>query len=89
MTARIWPPRPQPAPPHWSELALCAEVGGDEWFPEKGGSTKEAKAICRNCPVIAECLEYALANDERFGIWGGKSERERRSLARSRKALAA
>ena len=47
-----------------------------------GGSTREAKKICTGCEVKAECLEYALANDERFGIWGGLSERERRRLRR-------
>ena len=50
--------------------------------PEKGGSTREAKKICTGCEVKAQCLEYALANDERFGIWGGLSERERRRLRR-------
>ena len=49
---------------------------------EKGGSTREAKRICGECPVRAECLEYALEEDERFGIWGGMSERERRKLKR-------
>ena len=47
-----------------------------------GGSTREAKKICVGCEVRAECLSYALANDERFGIWGGLSERERRRLKR-------
>lgn len=72
------------AEPHWSDLGLCAEVGGDLWFPPKGGSTREAKAICRRCPSVVPCLEYALANDEKFGIWGAKSERERRRIKRSR-----
>jgi WhiB family redox-sensing transcriptional regulator len=43
----------------------------------------EAKRICSGCEVRAECLEYALAHDERFGIWGGLSERERRRLRRA------
>ncbi len=51
-------------------------------FPEKGGSTREAKRVCLSCDVRSECLEYALAHDERFGIWGGLSERERRRLKR-------
>ena len=46
----------------------------------QGGSTRDAKKICAGCDVKAQCLEYALANDERFGIWGGLSERERRKL---------
>ncbi len=57
--------------------------GPGGFFPEKGGSTREAKKVCTSCEVRAECLDYALANDERFGIWGGGlSERERRKLKR-------
>jgi WhiB family transcriptional regulator, redox-sensing transcriptional regulator len=66
----------------WQERALCAETDPEAFFPEKGGSTREAKKICTGCEVKAECLEYALSNDERFGIWGGLSERERRRLRR-------
>ena len=64
----------------WQENALCAQTDPEAFFPEKGGSTREAKRICRACGVRDECLEFALANDERFGIWGGLSERERRRL---------
>lgn len=64
----------------WQERALCAQTDPEAFFPEKGGSTREAKRVCTGCEVRAECLEYALANDERFGIWGGLSERERRKL---------
>lgn len=66
----------------WSVQALCAQVDSEIFFPEKGGSTKSAKMLCRGCPVQAECLEYALANDEGFGVWGGMSERDRRRLNR-------
>ncbi|WP_460683272.1 WhiB family transcriptional regulator [Modestobacter lapidis] len=66
----------------WQESALCAETDPEAFFPEKGGSTREAKKICTGCEVRAECLEFALSNDERFGIWGGLSERERRRLRR-------
>ena len=66
----------------WQQHALCAQTDPEAFFPEKGGSTREAKAVCRSCQVREECLEYALANDERFGIWGGMSERERRRLRR-------
>ena len=68
--------------PDWQERALCAQTDPEAFFPEKGGSTREAKRICSGCEVRAECLEYALAHDERFGIWGGLSERERRRLRR-------
>jgi WhiB family redox-sensing transcriptional regulator len=66
----------------WQERALCAQTDPEAFFPEKGGSTREAKRICQGCEVKDECLESALANDERFGIWGGLSERERRRLKR-------
>ncbi len=66
----------------WQDRALCAQTDPEAFFPEKGGSTREAKRICAGCEVRAECLEYALAQDERFGIWGGLSERERRKLKR-------
>ena len=66
----------------WQEQALCAQTDPEAFFPEKGGSTREAKRICQACAVRDECLEYALLNDERFGIWGGLSERERRRLKR-------
>ena len=67
----------------WQERALCAQTDPESFFPEKGGSTREAKKVCLACEVRSECLEYALANDERFGIWGGLSERERRRLKKS------
>lgn len=61
--------------------------GADEcvFFPERGASTKEAKGMCAICPIKADCLEYALVAKEKFGIWGGTSERERRRLRRKRR----
>lgn len=64
----------------WQTDALCAQTDPEAFFPEKGGSTRDAKKVCGACNVRAQCLEYALSNDERFGIWGGLSERERRRL---------
>ena len=69
-------------PLSWQTDALCAQTDPESFFPEKGGSTRDAKRICTSCDVRDECLEYALHNDERFGIWGGLSERERRKLKR-------
>ena len=66
--------------PGWQERALCAQTDPEAFFPEKGGSTRDAKKVCLVCDVRLDCLEYALENDERFGIWGGLSERERRRL---------
>jgi WhiB family redox-sensing transcriptional regulator len=64
----------------WQERALCAQTDPEAFFPEKGGSTRDAKKVCVGCEVRSECLEYALEHDERFGIWGGLSERERRKF---------
>ena len=66
----------------WATRAKCLQAEPDTFFPEKGGSTREAKRICGMCEVRSECLDFALENDERFGIWGGMSERERRKLKR-------
>lgn len=66
----------------WQSDALCAQTDPEAFFPEKGGSTRDAKRICTSCEVRDQCLQYALENDERFGIWGGLSERERRKLKR-------
>src|SRR4051812_48456188 len=69
-----------PAELEWQERALCAQTDPEAFFPEKGGSTREAKRVCLSCEVRVQCLDYALENDERFGIWGGLSERERRRV---------
>lgn len=70
----------------WMGRGLCAQTDPEEFYPEKGSTTRHAKAVCAVCPVQAECLDFALANNERFGIWGGLSERERRKV---RAAMAA
>ena len=68
----------------WQDYANCLGVDPDLFFPERGASTREAKEVCRGCVVREDCLEYALANGEKFGIWGGMSERERRRIRRQR-----
>lgn len=68
----------------WQEQANCLGVDPDLFFPERGASTREAKSVCRGCEVRVDCLEYALAHGEKFGIWGGLSERERRRVRRQR-----
>ena len=68
----------------WQAFANCLGVDPDLFFPERGASTKEAKQVCQGCVVREDCLEYALENSEKFGIWGGLSERERRRLRRAR-----
>jgi WhiB family transcriptional regulator, redox-sensing transcriptional regulator len=72
----------------WQELALCAQVDPELFFPDKGESSRPAKRVCGACEVRAECLHDALDRGERFGVWGGLSERERRVLERERRALA-
>jgi WhiB family transcriptional regulator, redox-sensing transcriptional regulator len=70
----------------WVADALCAQTDPDAFFPEKGGSTSAPKSVCGRCPVRTPCLEYALEHNERHGVWGGKSEPERRVLLRQRRA---
>lgn len=69
----------------WQDDANCLGVDPDLFFPERGASTREAKEVCRGCIVRLDCLEYALSNGEKFGIWGGLSERERRRMMRQRR----
>lgn len=87
-----------PAPPAWTDDALCAQVDPDLFFPVYGGSTRAAKSVCAACPVQRQCLEYALAYEAgelgvalsyQSGIYGGLSERERRTLVRARRAARA
>ena len=75
---------PEPADRSWQQFANCLGVDPDLFFPERGASTREAKEVCRGCVVRTDCLEYALGNSEKFGIWGGMSERERRRIRRQR-----
>lgn len=68
----------------WMRLGSCEPTQEDLFFPERGASTREAKEICRLCIVREPCLEYAIENSQKFGIWGGMSERERRRIRRQR-----
>ena len=72
------------SPRAWQTRANCMGVDPELFFPERGSSTREAKEVCRGCVVRIECLEFAIANSEKFGIWGGMSERERRRVRRAR-----
>lgn len=75
----------------WYLDAACLEVPNAValFFPERGQSWREAKAVCASCLVRDECLQYALDNGIHFGIWGGTSERERKSRRRARGNVAA
>lgn len=69
----------------WVDEATCAQIGDDLlWFPVKGGSTKDAKAICFGCPVRLACLEDAIAAGDWFAVRGGTSPKERRRIVRER-----
>ena len=85
--AAIWKPIlpiPEEDNRDWLGQANCMGVDPDLFFPERGSSTREAKEVCRGCVVREDCLDYAIARNEKFGIWGGLSERERRKVRRVR-----
>ena len=85
MTDKL-PPMFMPLPGEdmsWQERALCAQTDPEAFFPEKGGQTRDPKRVCLTCDVRDECLKFALDHDERWGIWGGLTERERRKLKRN------
>lgn len=71
--------------PTWRARAACRGADPNLFFPERGESTAAAKAVCNGCPVASECLDYALDAGEKHGIYGGKSEKERRSIRRRRR----
>jgi WhiB family redox-sensing transcriptional regulator len=75
-----------PPTPGWMALAACH--GRTGFYPGRGDheGLKLAKKLCHTCVVKAQCLEYALAAGEHYGIWGGTSELERRKIRRRRKA---
>ena len=81
----------------WQHKALCSQTDPEAFFPEKGGSTRDAKRVCAQCEVREQCLKWAIYQsgyltikgyDERFGIWGGMSERERRRYKKEHKERA-
>jgi hypothetical protein len=72
----------------WMADAICAQTDPEVFYPERGESIADAKRVCLGCPVRETCLEWALERKERFGVFGGKSERERRKIEQQRKAAA-
>lgn len=66
----------------WREDAVCARVDGDFWYPEVGGTNRRAKAMCRSCPVMDTCLQWAFDHNEQWGVFGGMSADERRRVVR-------
>lgn len=75
---------PQPEP--WMLDAACARVDYEIFYPDRGMPTSEAKKVCRGCISRDACLEYALTNGERWGVWGAASERDRRKILKQRAA---
>lgn len=76
------------AAPSWRDGARCAETDPEVFFPGKGEPAGAAKLICAGCEVRAGCLAYAVSTGQRYGIWGGMSERDRRRLRGERRAAA-
>ena len=72
----------------WRQRAACRGVDPDIFYPASDEDAEAAKAVCGQCPVRQPCLEYALANRERDGVWGGATERERRRILRQRRKSA-
>lgn len=72
----------------WHERANCLGVDPNLFFTARGENAEmvQAKAVCAGCAVRIECLEFALGHREKYGVWGGLSERERRRLRRERRA---
>jgi WhiB family transcriptional regulator, redox-sensing transcriptional regulator len=73
----------------WRHNAACLDIDPELFFPV--GTTgpaldqiERAKAVCRACDVVAQCLEWALETNQTAGVWGGMDEDERRALRRSR-----
>jgi WhiB family redox-sensing transcriptional regulator len=77
-----------PQRPDWQKHGACIGVDPEWFFPERGDDSRPAKTICRACPVQTECLDWAIETQQKFGIWGGRSERERRQIRSQRKRLA-
>ncbi len=77
-------------PTPWAEEGACKGMSPNIFFPGQGGHamgiSAYAKTVCEKCPVMLECRKYSLDNNERYGVWGGWGERERRieRLRRSR-----
>jgi WhiB family redox-sensing transcriptional regulator len=69
---------------NWANRAICRNLDTNDFFPGRGESVNIIKVVCKACPVVKPCLEYAMRNSERFGIWGGTSERERRKMRSSK-----
>lgn len=75
-------------PPPFLADALCAQTDPEVFFPEQGASSRPAKRVCMACSARVACLEWSVATGQRYGVWGGLSERERQKWKRERRGLA-
>jgi WhiB family redox-sensing transcriptional regulator len=65
----------------WAVFAACKDEKSLTFFPQNRVEEKAALAICSICPVVEDCLDHALESKERFGVWGGTTERGRRRMS--------
>jgi WhiB family transcriptional regulator, redox-sensing transcriptional regulator len=72
----------------WRQSAACRGVDPDVFYPVSDEDADAARSVCAQCNVRQACLEYALVNRERDGVWGGATERERRRILRQRRKSA-
>lgn len=78
---------PRQAGVAWQARGACRDAEPDLFFPlsatsASAGQIEAAKALCARCPVRRECLDFALATRQPYGIWGGTTEQERARLRR-------
>lgn len=78
---RTLPPDPLP-PDSWQDQAACYGVDPDVFFPVSEEEAGPALAYCTGCAQRTDCLAWALKNGERYGVWGGLTEQQRRRIAR-------
>jgi WhiB family redox-sensing transcriptional regulator len=91
-TVLIIHPSPESVPKHWDDDAACKGYDREMFYRDEhlGGAadTKAAKAICRECPVLAECFTYAYERRLDWGVWGGTTGKERWDIRRREQARA-
>lgn len=72
----------------WRQFAACGDMNVADFFPEEGANvTLEIKIVCRGCPVRNECLDFAIRTKQKYGVWGGYNEQDRRRTRRKSVAL--
>lgn len=76
-------------PGWWARFAACRGMDPEVFHPSKGRPLSAAKAVCVRCPVVITCREWALANNEKIGVWGATTPKERREIRRARRKRAA